>query len=85
MVDDVLTDAERLLRGYAVENWVVRAVIQELRKSWGGGQVYIQAIDRPARDEAIRAALDQGLKPEQVARKTGASVATVRRRRSAWL
>ena len=81
---DPIASMARELHPLGVAAEIISTAANITRKEWGGSQAYIRAIDRPARDEAIRAALNQGMTPEAVARKTGASVATVRRRRSMW-
>lgn len=85
MVDDPIGMMEHELRRRGVANSITREVAAAVRRIYGGGQVYIRAIDREGRDREIRAALARGLSPEETARQAGTSVATVRRRRSVWL
>ncbi len=85
MTEDPLTDALTTLVRLGLDEPLCRRALTEVRRRWGGGQVYLCALDRPARDAAIRQALDEGLTVKQVAAKTKTSASTVKRRRSEWL
>lgn len=82
---DPLADCLATLLRHGLDRELCRRLIAEVRQRWGGGQVYIRAIDREGRDAAIREKLAEGLGPNEVARTVKTSVATVRRRRSEWL
>ena len=82
---DILSAAEGLLRRYAIEPHIVRSVIGELRREWGGGSTYVQSIDRQARNQRVEELLELGASPRAIARATGLSASTIRRRRSQWL
>ena len=85
MEPDPLDTMRDYLMKFAVEPSAVRTAIAETRKQFGGASNYIRAIDRPARDADIRAALTAGKPVDAVAKLAGCSPATVRRRRSRWL
>jgi DNA-binding NarL/FixJ family response regulator len=82
---DILAAAESLMRRHGIEPGTVRNIISKLRADYGGGQVYVRALDRPARDAEIKNLLDKGVSVEGVARFAKTSVATVRRKKSQWL
>ena len=82
MTDPIDTAAELLTR-FNVEAEVRRVILTELRRQWGGAQVYIRSTD-PSRDDTIRQGLEAGERPEAIARKAGVSARTVRRRASRW-
>lgn len=81
---DALSDAAEALIQAGLEAAIVRRVLREVRVRWTG-QVYIQAIDRTARDQAAAEVLRQGGKDHEAAQVAGCSVSTIRRRRSEWL
>ena len=83
MTDPIDTAAELLTR-FNVEAEVRRVILTELRRQWGGVQVYIRATDRASIDDTIRQGLESGDRPEAIARKAGVSARTVRRRASRW-
>jgi Mor family transcriptional regulator len=82
---DVLHDAADLLKAEGVAVPIVRRVIQELRRRWGGCEGYIAVHDREWRDATIKDALTEGQPVAVVAKVARCSVATVRRKRSQWL
>lgn len=82
---DPLSDALTTLVRHGLDRELCQRLIAEVRGRWGGGQVYIRAIDRRGRDAAIKESLAEGLPVTEVARRVKTSVATVRRRRSEWL
>lgn len=82
---DVLHDAAELLKNAGIDRVIVTRVIKELRRRWGGASEYIQRHDRQARDEAIKAALNQGQPVNEVAKTVECSPRTIRRKRSEWL
>lgn len=83
---DILAAADTLMRRHGIEPGTVRNIISKLREDYGGGQVYVRALDRPARDAEIQRLVEAGVQSsERIAKAAGTSVATVRRRRSAWL
>ena len=66
---DILSAAEGLLRRYAIEPHIVRSVIGELRREWGGGSTYVQSIDRQARNQRVEELLETvGLSSKQADR-----------------
>lgn len=83
MTDPIDTAAELLTR-FNVEVSVRRTIVSELRRQWGGVQVYIRATDRASIDDTIRQGLESGERPEAIAKRAGVSARTVRRRASTW-
>jgi DNA-binding NarL/FixJ family response regulator len=83
--DDPLSDALATLLEHGLDPDRCRRAIAEVRRRWGGSEVYIRAVDREARDEVIRAALAEGLPTNEIARRVGVHPATIRRKRSTWL
>ena len=81
---DPLSDALDCLVKLGLDETLCRRALAETRRRWGGGQVYIPAHDRPARDAVIDRALDAGLPVREVAARAQTSVSTVKRRRSEW-
>lgn len=82
---DILNDAADLLKSAGIDPAIVRRVVAELRRRWGGDTPYIPQLDRQSRDAEIKAALDSGKPIDVVARTARCSPATVRRKRSQWL
>ena len=64
---------------------IIREVADLVRKAYGGGAVYIRAVDREARNQRVEELLELGASPRAIARATGLSASTIRRRRSQWL
>ena len=85
MEQDPIEHMHRLLIRLGADPQAVRTASNETRKAFGGEQVYLRRIDRDARDQDIKQALQAGHKPEVAAKLAGCSPATVRRRRSRWL
>lgn len=85
MPEDILNDtaSELLARGLPAD--AVQRALSEIRRRYGGSEVYVLAIDRQSRDEAAKAALQRGASIQEAARVAGCSVSTVRRRASRWL
>ena len=79
-----LADALDCLVKLGLDETLCRRALAETRRRWGGGQVYIPAHDRPARDAVIAAALADGLPARDAAARAQVSVSTVKRRRSEW-
>ena len=84
MPEDPLDLTRALLLQHGVEPETARIVVSEVRRVFGGSQVYILGIDRASRDEAARAALERGASIQEAARVAGCSTSTIRRRRSDW-
>lgn len=84
-MSDVLNDAAELLKSAGVDGALIKRVVAELRRRWGGASEYIQRHDRQARDEAIRSALNDGQAVNEVAKAVDCSPRTIRRKRSEWL
>lgn len=72
------------LRRLGVDHAAIRAATDAARAQWGGGQAYIRAVDREARDQRIEDLLNRGVSAGRIAREVGVHPATVRRKRSAW-
>lgn len=85
MAPDVVQFIESELRKRGVEPAVCRAVSAAARAQFGGGQCYIRAVDREARDARAEELTRLGASARTVAREVGVHPATVRRKRSAWL
>jgi len=84
-MSDVLHDAAELLKSAGVDGALIKRVVGELRRRWGGSAGYILRHDRQARDEAIKAALHDGQAVNEVAKAVDCSPRTIRRKRSEWL
>ncbi len=82
--EDPLSMTKTLLLRHGVAPETARLVVSEVRRVFGGSQVYILAIDRSDRDEAAREALARGATLQEAARAAGCSPSTIRRRRSDW-
>lgn len=84
-MSDVLHDAAELLKSAGVDAALIKRVVSELRRRWGGASEYIQRHDRQARDEAIKSGLNNGQAVNEVAKAVECSPRTIRRKRSQWL
>lgn len=82
---DPLSDCLALLVQQGLDRDLCGQIIRQVRRRWGGGQVYIRAIDRDARDALIQAGLAAGEPVQDIARRAQVHPATVRRRRAGWL
>ena len=82
---DILADCAGRLIKAGVDSAVVIKTIAEMRRTHGGRSEYICATDRDYRDKAISEALTAGLPAVAIAKSLRCSVATIRRRKSAWL
>jgi AraC-like DNA-binding protein len=82
--DPVATMAAELRR-LGVDHAAIRAACEATRAQWGGGQAYIRAVDREARDQRIEDLLNRGVSAGRIAREVGVHPSTIRRRRSKWL
>lgn len=76
---DILSDTARALRAAGVEGDLVRSVMREQRSRWGGGAVYVRAVDPGERQAAILEAVGRGLSVRRTAAVAGCSDDTVRR------
>ncbi|AHF05412.1 hypothetical protein MARPU_05685 [Marichromatium purpuratum 984] len=85
MSRDVLHETADELIAAGADPTLVRGVIARIRQRVGGAEVYVCAIDRVARDDAIRRELAAGRDIHEAARRIGVSPSTIRRRRSQWL
>jgi Mor family transcriptional regulator len=73
------------LKSAGVDAALIKRVVSELRRRWGGASEYIQRHDRQARDEAIKSGLNNGQAVNEVAKAVECSPRTIRRKRSQWL
>jgi DNA-binding NarL/FixJ family response regulator len=64
---------------------IVRRLVTDARKLFGGSQIYIPVLDRESRDREIKRLLELGASPAAIAKHVKTSASTVRRRRSDWL
>lgn len=80
---DVLDDMAAKLKRHGVEQRIIQRTERELRGAWSG-DVYIRRRGLSL-DAEIRSALVSGERIDEIARKTGVSTSTIRRRRSRWL
>ncbi len=82
---DPLSDCLALLVRAGLDAELCARLIGQVRRRWGGGAVYIRAVDREAREAVIRDGLEAGEPVREIARRAAVHPATVRRRRSEWL
>lgn len=82
---DILSDCRAVCLKAGIDGSIVNRVIAELRRTHGGCSEYICATDRDDRDQIIRESLNAGLPAVAIAKNLRCSVATIRRRKSAWL
>ena len=80
---DVLHDATLALLAAGLDATIVRRELAAVRQRWQG-QSYIRSID-PERDSFIKAALDAGETPRQIAKQAGCHRTTIQRKASRWL
>lgn len=85
MAVDVLADAVESLIAAGADGHLVRRVLSDVRKRWGGERIYLPKIDRSARNADICAAIERGEPPDAIADQVGVNPKTVRRRQSTWL
>lgn len=81
---DPLRDVLDTLARHGLDVAACRQAVEEVRRRWGGSQVYIPRVDRLERDREIRAGLDDGQPAREIAAEVGVCVRTIRRRRSEW-
>ncbi|NCU21128.1 hypothetical protein EOM89_10425 [Candidatus Falkowbacteria bacterium] len=82
---DPLSDCLALLVKAGLDGELCARLIAQVRRRWGGGQAYIRAVDREAREAVIRDGLEAGEPVREIAKRAEVHPATVRRRRSGWL
>lgn len=82
---DPLSDCLAILVQHGLDRELCTQVIRQVRRRWGGGQVYIRAIDRESREAVIQAGLAAGDPVREIARRAEVHPATVRRKRAGWL
>ena len=85
MESDPVDRTRDMLNAAGIEATTVTGICARLRAEFGGSECYIRKRDRGDIDRQIRKALEAGEAPVQVARATGLSPSTIRRRRSRWL
>ena len=85
MAPDLVAVMVEELRRRGVENETTRQVAATIRKQFGGGAVYIRALDRETRDARAEELTKLGASAKLVAREVGVHPATIRRKRSGWL
>jgi DNA-binding NarL/FixJ family response regulator len=76
---DLLTDLRGLLGQHGIADTIISRIVRELRQRYGGDRVFIQKLDRPARNQAIHDDLQQGLPITRIAQRQRCNPATVRR------
>lgn len=76
---DVLSDTCQALISSGLDESIVRRVIRGQRVRWGGGSVYVRAVDPIERMDSIRQAVARGLSPRKIGEVVGCSDDTVRR------
>lgn len=81
---DILADTAAELLAAGLPREIVRTVLGRIRQRWGGEECYIRKRD-PDTEITLRRALEAGEPVERVARSTGLSTSTIRRRKSRWL
>ena len=85
MAPDLVATMVEELRRRGVANEITRQVAEVIRKQFGGGAVYVRAIDRETRDARAEELTRLGASARTVAREVGVHPATIRRKRSGWL
>lgn len=80
---DPIHDAELALIAAGLDRAIIRRVLAQVRCRWAG-DVYVRARD-PEIDTEIRARLEAGEPPVQIAHRVGVHRSTITRRRSRWL
>ena len=85
MAPDVVSYIEAELRKRGIEPSVCRSIVAAARAEFGGGQHYIRAIDRDARDARAAELTRLGASARTVAKAVGLSASSVRRKRSNWI
>jgi DNA invertase Pin-like site-specific DNA recombinase len=85
MAPDVVSFIEAEMRKRGIEPSVCRAVSAAARAEYGGGQTYVRRVDHEGRNQRIEELLDRGASPRAIAKVTGLSASTIRRKRSNWL
>lgn len=81
---DLLGECAALLKQMGVAERIVAHVMGEMRRRYGGDEVYIPQIDRAERNQKIRAALDAGQPVKVAAKQAGCHPSTARRVRDEW-
>lgn len=77
---DLLHDVGRRFIESGIETSLVHSIISDMRKIWGGDEVYIQAIDRSARDRIIRDGHKNGTPIKELAKKAGCTEKTAKKK-----
>lgn len=81
---DFLGECAALLESMGVERHIVVRMVGEMRRRYGGCEIYVQQIDRANRNEKIRAAIESGQPIKVAAQKAGCHPSTARRIRDEW-
>lgn len=84
MQPDILDSVSAEISGLVTEQQA-RAVVSRLRAQWGGEAVYIQRIDRQARDSIIQRELAAGHSIHEAAKAAGCSPGAARRQAKDFL
>lgn len=84
MTTDPLRDMLDTLTRHGLDLDTCRQAVAEVRQRWGGSQVYIPRVDRREREREIRAGLEEGQPPHEIAAEVGVCVRTIRRKRAEW-
>ncbi len=78
MQPDILDEMANQLSGLVTEKQA-RAIVARLRREWGGESIYVQKLDRQARDATIRRELAAGHSVCEAAKAAGCSTGAARR------
>lgn len=76
---DLLTDIAEALTAAGVDPALVRRVLADTRRMYGGGSVYVRKRDAQKQSSEVRSLVRQGLSFRAVSRELGCSDGTVRR------
>ena len=76
---DILNDLHEALTAAGVDPVLVRRVLADTRRMYGGGSVYVRKRDAHRQASEVRALVRQGLSFRATARELGLADGTVRR------
>ena len=78
---DLISDIHMQLVAAGCPPDIARSVLLNIRRIWGGTEVYIKAVDRDSRNQKI---LQSNAPPKELAKSVGCCEKTVKRVRQSW-